>query len=410
MAHASATLVKKAVHQNTVLSRQGMLERLFSLWFSGFVYNQIWEDPDVDLEALEIDGSSRMLTISSGGCNIMNYLLASPEAVFAVDLNINHMSLARLKLEGARRLPDYDAFFTFFAKADSPINVRRYHQYIREYLDETTRNHFDTWVFSGLNGPRINYFKDNIYDHAKLGWFLRFLHLATRLFGKKPAEILKAKTIEEQKELFDLHIAPFFDNWLVKALGRSPIMVYSLGIPPQQWDAMKADLNQVNMLEEFRNRVRRLTCDYPIQENYFAWQALSRRYDLKNRKALPSYLKEENFNLLRANVDRVETNITTLSAFLQTQDDNSLNRFVLLDSQDWMKPEAMIELWSEIARTGQPGTRVIFRTAGEVSPLESIFTQDLKDTFVYEPELSRALHAKDRSAIYGGFHLYRIPR
>ena len=37
--------LKKAVHHHRLASRRGMLERMFTLWFRGFVYNQIWEDP-----------------------------------------------------------------------------------------------------------------------------------------------------------------------------------------------------------------------------------------------------------------------------------------------------------------------------------------------------------------------------
>ena len=35
-------LLKDAVHANALTSKQGMLERLFTLAFSGLVYPQIW--------------------------------------------------------------------------------------------------------------------------------------------------------------------------------------------------------------------------------------------------------------------------------------------------------------------------------------------------------------------------------
>jgi len=83
-----------------------------------------------------------------------------------------------------------------------------------------------------------------------------------------------------------------------------------------------------------------------------------------------------------------------------------VNRFVFLDSQDWMPPEVITELWREVDRVGDDSTRVIFRTAGVVSPVEEALPPDLKERFVYEHELSRELHEKDRSAIYGMFHVY----
>ena len=91
-------LLERAAHTRPAATRRGALERLFTLMFKGFVYNQIWEDPDVDLEALALGPGHRLVTIASGGCNVLNYLAADPERIIAVDLNPNHVALTRLKL------------------------------------------------------------------------------------------------------------------------------------------------------------------------------------------------------------------------------------------------------------------------------------------------------------------------
>ena len=83
--------------------QRGALERLFTLMFKGFVYNQIWEDPGVDMEALALQPHHRMITIASAGCNILNYLAADPARIIAVDLNPNHVALTRLKLAALAR-------------------------------------------------------------------------------------------------------------------------------------------------------------------------------------------------------------------------------------------------------------------------------------------------------------------
>jgi S-adenosylmethionine-diacylglycerol 3-amino-3-carboxypropyl transferase len=91
---------------------------------------------------------------------------------------------------------------------------------------------------------------------------------------------------------------------------------------------------------------------------------------------------------------------------MRSQPDQSLDRFVFLDSQDWMKPEQIAEMWTEIARVGKPGSRIVFRTAATTSPVETALPPSLRDRFDYKETLSRALLREDRSAIYGGFHLY----
>ena len=83
----SNLLLDRAAHTKPATTKRGALERLFTLMFKGFVYNQIWEDPDIDLEALALMPHHRLITIASGGCNILNYLAADPAEILAVDLN-----------------------------------------------------------------------------------------------------------------------------------------------------------------------------------------------------------------------------------------------------------------------------------------------------------------------------------
>ena len=63
-------------------------------------------------------------------------------------------------------------------------------------------------------------------------------------------------------------------------------------------------------------------------------------------------------------------------------------------------------LWREITRTARPAARVVFRTAAEPSLLPGRVHAGLLARWRYQAECSLALTARDRSAIYGGFHLY----
>ena len=387
-----------------------MLERMFTLWFRGFVYNQIWEDPRVDAEALGIGPHSRLLTISSGGCNVLNYLVHRPEKIVAVDLNANHMALLRLKLAAVRHLPSYEAFYDFFGHGRHRDNVAHYHRYLRDHLDPLTRSFWETsdWPGRKLGPKRIGYFQSGLYDRAKLGQFFRVVHGIAKTIRRDPSRLLAARSRADQERIFDEVFDPLFQNRLIRWLGRQPVAVYSLGIPPSQHEAMLRESGNdgAKLFDTYRERVHRLACGFPMDDNYFAWQAFGRRYDHERRRAIPDYLKEEHYQTLRETVDRVETHVASLTDYLATAAPGSLNGFILLDSQDWMPPRVIDDLWTAIARVGAPDTRVIFRTAGELSPVESALSPSTAAHFVYHDEASRRLHRADRSAIYGMFHLY----
>lgn len=414
---APKTYLTPAVHHNRLFSKQGLSERLFTLWFGGFVYNQIWEDPAVDAEALELDADSRIMTISSGGCNILNYLTHSPQRIVAVDLNRHHIYLARLKIAALTHLPDHEAFFQFFGCGDDKANVHAYHQYIKPHLDGPTRRYWESrnrlWPFAG---PRINAFTRNFYNASKLGLVLRVSHAMGRVFRINPEEVLHMQSLEEQHEFYYKKIDPFFDNKLIRAMAKVPLVGFSLGIPPEQHVEMVDDAagrsgsggseGEGHVADVYRERIRKIMCDFPAKDNYFAWQGFARKYDREHRSGIPDYLREEHFDHLRQEITKVETHVTSMTQWMAAQPEASMNRFVFLDAQDWMKPHQLNELWQEILRIAQPGTRIIFRTAASRSPLESKLAPELREKLVYEDERSRELFKRDRSAIYGGFHVY----
>jgi len=397
-------LLKRAAHQRPIATRRGALERLFTLMFDGLVYNQIWEDPVVDLEALQLQSHHRLITIASGGCNVLNYLTAGPERIIAVDLNSHHVALTRLKLAALEFLPDYEAFFRFFGHAGDRENVRAFDCFLAQTLDPVTRQYWEQRI--PLRGRRINMLARNLYRYGLLGRFIGFLHMVARLNGKRVDKILNARDLEDQRLVFERRIAPLFETYFVRLLSRLPVTYYGLGIPPAQYDELLASASG-DLVCTLRERVQRLACDFPIADNYFAWQAFGRKYDIEKRVGVPPYLERQSYDTIRSRVNRIEVHHASMTDFLAAQPARSIHRYVLLDAQDWMTAEQTASLWTEIERTAvDHDARVIFRTAGEDSPLPRKLPATLQAGWRYFAGQSRELFARDRSSIYGGFHLY----
>jgi S-adenosylmethionine-diacylglycerol 3-amino-3-carboxypropyl transferase len=399
----SKKLIGSAVHRHRAVTREGLQERLFTVVFGNLVYAQIWEDPVVDLEALEIDGDSRMVVIASGGCNVMSYLSASPAHITAVDLNRAHVALNRLKLAAAEHLPSHAEFQRFFARADDQVNVDNYHRYLRATLDPETRAYWEGRDITGRR--RITRFARNIYRYGLLGRFISAAHLLARLHGSDPRRLAAARDLEEQRRVFETELAPLLDRFLVRWLIDRPAALFGLGIPPQQYKALAAD-HDGGIAAVLHQRLERLACGFALEQNYFARQAFARRYDPAPGGSIPPYLELRHFDCVRANAPRVDVRRISFTEHLRQQPAASLDRYVLLDAQDWMSDEVLTELWTEITRTSRPGARVIFRTAAAPTLLPGRVPDAILSQWHYEAERSRAWTLRDRSAIYGGFHLY----
>jgi S-adenosylmethionine-diacylglycerol 3-amino-3-carboxypropyl transferase len=392
-----------AVHQNAALSRAGLLERLFSRLFHGLVYPQIWEDPVVDMAALKIMPGHNLVCIASGGCNVMSYLTARPKSILAVDLSPAHVALGRLKVAAAMHLPDYASFDDFFGKADLAANTRNYDCFIAAHLDPETRAFWE----AGIASRRITQFERGFYRFGLLGRFVGVIHLVARLGRVDFAPLLAAaKTLDEQRAFFDAKVAPLFEMHLVKFLARRRASLFGLGIPPAQYDKLAAD-GGGDVIPVLRERVRKLICDFPIQQNYFAWQAFGRGYSRAEQRSVPPYLERDNFGAVRGSAPGVRVLNRSLTDQLAQEPSGSKHGYVLLDAQDWMSDAQLTALWRQISRTAAPDATVVFRTGGAANILPGRVDPTILTHWHYDAAEAAAGFMNDRSSIYGGFHVYR---
>ena len=392
-----ASRLREAVHRHNPLSRQGLQERFFTFLFSGLVYPQIWEDPVVDIEALRPVDGERLVAIASGGCNVLSYLTAADVRVTAVDLNPAHVALNRLKLAALVGLPDHGHFRRFFASADSAANPQAYDRWIRPRLDAASRAYWEGR--DPIGRKRISYFASNFYRHGLLGLFIGTAHWLARLHGRDLRAMLAARSREEQVAIFQREIAPLFRMGHIRWLMGRPSTLFGLGIPPSQFDALKGNAHMADVLLA---RLEQLACGSDLRDNYFAAQAFGRGYGA----AVPPYLEARNYDTLRARAGRLDIRHRSLTEHLAAEPAASYDGYVLLDAQDWMTDDQLTALWTQIDRTARPGARVIFRTAGEESILPGRVPDPILARFAYDEPACRAWTARDRSSIYGGFHVY----
>jgi S-adenosylmethionine-diacylglycerol 3-amino-3-carboxypropyl transferase len=216
--------------------------------------------------------------------------------------------------------------------------------------------------------------------------------------------MLNAKDRAEQERIFREELSPLFEMRHMRWLMDKPASLFGLGIPPSQFDALKG--NERHMADVLKARLARLAHGFDLKDNYFAWQAFGRGYAAKGDGPLPPYLARENWQTLTSRARNVTVVHASFAEHLSRFSEPTYDAYVLLDAQDWMTDEQLTTLWSEIVRTAKPGCRVIFRTAGEETILPRRVAEAVLARFSYDREACRQWTAKDRSSIYGGFHLY----
>lgn len=374
---------------------------------NNLVYNTCWEDPRLDRVALEFNPRDHVLVITSAGCNALDYALAGVERVYAVDMNPRQNALLELKKAGIRAL-DFDTFFQMFGEGRLPGVKRIYQEKLRHYLDDWSRQFWDRKIKWFDNRRRTFYFR------GTSGTFARLMKIYTdKVIRVRPYldQILDAKTIEEQAEIYNTKLKDKFWSNLVKfTLNRDTTMAM-LGVPRAQRRQIEATYDG-DLVRYIQQCLEGVMVRLPMRDNYFWRLYMNGQY---TRECCPTYLERENFEKLKGGiVDRVSTHTDSVQGFLEKHP-WKISKFILLDHMDWLSDHffPLLEAeWQAIVDKAAPRARLIWRSGGfNTDFIDQVHVKKdgqrvkVNSLLTYYPELAAELHPKDRVYTYGSFYI-----
>jgi S-adenosylmethionine-diacylglycerol 3-amino-3-carboxypropyl transferase len=372
----------------SVREQRGLLERIV---FHGIVFNMSWEDPEMDRQALRLTPDDTVVSISSAGCNPLNFLCQSPRRLICVDGNPAQNAILELKLAGLKSL-DHPTFFDIFAARHPSVATRVYRPHLRPHLSPWSQEFWDKNLWMVARG---------LYNFGRMGLFCRILRRFFGLLGIQRGHIegfFELRTLEEQEAWYRKHAAPkLWGPWSRRFVMFRPLL-YLPGVHPEQYRLVNG---RHDMYEFVKERVEYALTKVPIYDNYFLSQAVTGRF---RGERVPPYLLEENFATLRDNVDRVLVVNGWLGPFLDTQPAGSITKFNLLDIFDWMSMEMFEATLKSVLRAAAPGATLIYRSGSyHLDPPPSILAHVER-----QDDLARRLFARDRSATYGSFYVLTV--
>jgi S-adenosylmethionine-diacylglycerol 3-amino-3-carboxypropyl transferase len=360
---------------------------------NNLIYNTCWEDPRCDRQLLEIKPDSRVVMITSAGCNALDYALDNPTEINCVDMNLRQNALLDLKKAAIEKGTHDDLFQMFGTGVHNQVHDF-YTESLRPTLPDYAQAYWDKKIpfFIG-KGVRKSF-----YWHSTSGLFawsmskyMKFQRknykLATRLF--------EAQTLDEQQDLYYQLEHKVLNN-AVRWLLQRNITMSLLGVPQSQ-QAMLTE-GEDNFIQKC---LRQVFTQLPIQDNYF-WQLYFKGQYSKD--CCPNYLKAGNFDVLKKQIPTIKTHTNTLSGFL-TQNPNKYSHYVLLDHQDWLaanNQKALYEEWQNILDNSHSGTRILLRSAAYQV---DFFPDFVLDKIEFEKGKTAALHKQDRVGTYGSVYL-----
>lgn len=303
-------------------------------------YANVWEDPMLLIEGLEIQAHHKVLSIASAGDNALALLSESPSLVVAIDLNKVQLYLTELKKVAIAQLeyPDFLSFLGF------KVQENRWQTYLR------IRKHLSAEARAFWNAKEGDIAKGIIHT----GKFERYLKtFAKRLLPlihrrKTVAELFREKTAQEQAIFY----AKKWNTWAWIALFRIFFNKQVMGL----FGRDKAFLKQVevHVSKTILAKAGEHLASVHAQSNPFLYYCLTGHY----REHLPFYAKAENFEKIKANLDRLEID------YGYAQDaaikHGKFDRFNLSNIFEYMDPDVFQITAQSMLECALPGARFAY--------------------------------------------------
>lgn len=282
------------------------------------IYNISWEDPAIDHTVMHMTPDDVVLTISSAGCNVLDYLCEGPKKIIAVDMNAAQLHTLELKLACIKALT-WEQFFAIWGRSDFKVFTQVYKSKLRKLLQRETAEFWDA---------NTHLFRDNFMYAGTSGLMAKMMCVPLWLAGVHK-RILDGEDLGGESGgfffWFMLKICSFTSLWSwIAPLG---------GVPTEQLDLVMR--NPQVVVERFQEV---LTTRMWKKGNYFYYGYIVGEF---SPECCPRYLEKKNFKNLKDRVDRVELFHGTWADAAEKEGPESITIASLLDSMDWM-PHEMI--------------------------------------------------------------------
>lgn len=391
--HQAKRLQTRIIHG----AHDSLFERVHS---SRLIYNTCWEDPRLDREMLHLKADSRVVMITSAGCNALDYLLDDPAEIHAIDMNPRQNALLQLKMAAIDH-GDHDELFRLFGHGvrphfsellqqlspRMPAYAQTFWQDKRHYFESTRLN--PSFYYRGTAG--------------QVAWLvLQGLVKSNSRVREFVDRLMEAKSLEEQSMLY-ASVKPAlwnaFNAWLV----RQPLIMAMLGVPRPQIRLIEHQFPG-GITGYIQKKVEDVLTQLPMHDNYFWRVYATGRY---TADCCPNYLRRENLHALRERTHRLRTHSTTVAKFLRANP-GSYSHYVLLDHQDWLAshdPAGLRSEWDLILSNSRPGTRILMRSA---APSIDFIPEPIAERLRFFPDIAARMHGLDRVGTYGSTLLAEV--
>ncbi len=321
---------------------------------SQLLYAQVREDPEVDLQALQVSPEDRILAVTSGGCTALRLLAEGPKELVCVDFNPTQNYLLELKLAAIRNLPIDEcrrflgvrketgrwAVYRLLAGGLSPA-ARDFWDRRRPAIDQGV-------LYTGRTETMVRWMKLLVFGLIHSPRILR--------------PLLRQKDLEHQADFYRrvwnnrrwqklLRIA--FHPWVFRVVYGKRFLERLEG----------QDLSRL-----WIEKIDHAFTEIPVRSNYFLSQLFWGRF-LPGEEGIPPYLRRGVFERVRWYADRLRWMTADLTSTLERAPEGAYTKVTLSNAFEWLPEPKVHAAFNALSSALAPGGRAVLRHLLGVTPL-----------------------------------------
>jgi S-adenosylmethionine:diacylglycerol 3-amino-3-carboxypropyl transferase/ubiquinone/menaquinone biosynthesis C-methylase UbiE len=311
-----------------------------------YAYNVIFEDTEIDVNALKIKNNDRILTICSAGDHLFYYLIENPELIVACDINPYQIYLTELKKACIDTL-SCEEYFEIFGNNNMRLLKTKYDEISKKltqqakfYWDQNISNDsIEQWAYSGSSGKLFFFIKNYIKN---------FTHKSKVLIDMIENDNIDHKWYEENKIDINKEIASVYTKI------KDPIFI--MGVVPDNQKNLVCPSKYSKFFCTFVYKILN-DIDYFMNHNHIFYYYITGRYTKQN---CPKYMKPKYYNKIKKNLHKIHLVHGDLQNTVKKYS-NPFSVYIPLDHMDWMSNEQLESEFSTITHQMKSG-RVLFRS------------------------------------------------
>jgi len=344
------------------------------------LYSTSDEDNTSELRALNITPNDHIISVTGSGCRTLSLLTQNPRSVVSVDYSPGQNYLLELKLAAIRSL-SYDALLQFFGVDESKSRWKTFES-LQNKISPAAAAYF------GRHRPAIErgVLFSGRHERFYVTLVAPMMHL---LFGRQLKKIYRCSTVEEQAKIYREEL----DGRLWRFLIRNGFSERSLRMILND-DKYHIEIHVPSIGDYMLDRLNHTFTHHLAKDNHWVSFMLNAKYP--NRRSLPHFLLQENYEAIRKSTTTVATFTGNLIEYLKSLPDRSVDKFSLSDVTSCINREEFNALLDQVYRTGRAGASLCYRNF--LAKYSVVSGRDT--TMRRNDEVSSALDRDDLAFVY----------